>query len=139
MNEDIKNESKSCCHSPSYQAYQLLRIAFTIIPIVAGLDKFSNFLTQWHQYLSPAFNALGNIPNTMAIVGIIEIIAGIGVFFKPSIFSYIVALWLLAIIVNLLLLGNFYDVALRDFGLLLGALALGRLSCASCKKTEQKI
>lgn len=131
MGNEIKKEES--CHpcQHSYQAYQLLHIAFTIAPIVAGLDKFFNYLTQWQQYLSPEFNVLHNAHTTMLIVGVIEIIAGIGVWVKPKIFSYIVALWLLAIIINLLLLGNFYDVALRDVGLLLGALALARLS--SCK------
>lgn len=112
----------------SYHAYMILRFAFTIAPIFAGLDKFFNFLTNWEHYLSPQFNVLGNAHTTMMVVGAIEIIAGILVWVKPRIFSYVVALWLLAIIVNLLLLHNFYDVALRDLGLLLGALALGRLS-----------
>lgn len=97
-------------------------------PILAGLDKFLNLLTNWQQYLAPQFDVFGNPHTTMMVVGIVEIIAGLGVWFKPKFFSYIVALWLLGIIVNLLMLGNFYDVALRDLGLLLGALALGRLS-----------
>lgn len=112
----------------SYQAYQILHIAFTVAPIVAGLDKFFYYLTNWQQYLAPSFNILGNAHTTMLVVGIIEIIVGIGVWVKPKIFSYVVALWLLGIIVNLLALHNFYDIALRDFGLLLGALALSRLS-----------
>lgn len=118
--EDFKN--------PSYQAYQILHFAFTVAPILAGLDKFFNFLTDWEQYLSSPFNVFGDPHATMMIVGIIEIIAGIGIWLKPKLFAYIVALWLLGIIVNLLILGNFYDIALRDLGLLLGALALGRLS-----------
>lgn len=113
---------------PSYEAYQILRFAFTVAPILAGLDKFSNFLTNWAQYLSGPFNVFGDAGLTMKVVGVIEIIAGIGVWLKPQYFAYIVALWLLGIIINLLLLGNYYDVALRDLGLLLGALALGRLS-----------
>ncbi len=112
----------------SYQAYQILRFAFTVAPIIAGLDKFLNFLTNWTQYLSPAFDVFGNAHMTMLVVGVVEIIAGIGVWVKPQVFAYIVVLWLLAIIVNLLMLHQFYDVALRDLGLLLGALALGRLS-----------
>lgn len=114
--------------SPSYQAYQILRFAFTVAPILAGLDKFFNFLTVWEKYLSAPFNVFGDAHTTMMVVGVIEIIAGIGVWLKPKYFSYIVALWLLAIIVNLLIINNFYDIALRDLGLLLGALALGRLS-----------
>lgn len=112
----------------SYQAYQILHFAFTIAPIVAGLDKFFNFLTNWEQYLAVPFNVFGNSHTTMMIVGVIEIIAGIGVWLKPKIFAYIIVLWLLGIILNLLILHNFYDIALRDFGLLLGALALARLS-----------
>lgn len=125
-----KNERKdSVCHHGNYQAYQILHFGFALLPIVAGLDKFFNFLVNWEQYLSASFNILGNPHFTMLLVGIIEIIAGIGVWFKPQIFSYIVMFWLLGIIINLMILGEYYDVALRDFGLLLGAFALGRLSC----------
>ncbi len=120
---------KSCaCDKPSYDAYQILRFAFTLAPIVAGLDKFFYFLTTWPQYLSSTFNVFNDARMTMQVVGIIEIIVGIGVWFKPKIFAYVVAVWLLAIIINLLLTQNFYDIALRDLGLALGALALGRLS-----------
>jgi hypothetical protein len=114
--------------NPSYQAFQILHFAFTIAPIVAGLDKFFNFLTHWEQYLSAPFNVFDNAHMTMMVVGVIEIIAGIGVWVKPKFFAYIVALWLLGIIINLLMTHHFYDIALRDLGLLLGALALGRLS-----------
>lgn len=124
------------CRNPGHQAYQLLRFAFIFLPIVAGLDKFANLLANWEIYLSPAYSLLA--PNTtMMIVGIIEIIAGIGVFFRPQIFAYIIAVWLLLIIINLFALGAFYDIALRDFALLLAALALGRLSyehCRCCRK-----
>lgn len=126
-NDTVKSQ-KEDCKKPSYQAYQILHFAFTVAPLLAGLDKFFNFLTNWEQYLSSPFNVFGNSHTTMLVVGVIEIIAGIGVWFKPKIFAYIVALWLLGIIINLLLLQNFYDVALRDLGLLLGALALARLS-----------
>ncbi|HEY6197639.1 MAG TPA: hypothetical protein VI231_03450 [Candidatus Binatia bacterium] len=113
----------------AFQAYGILLFAFTIAPIIAGADKFFGILTNWTQYLAPVFpNTLGIDPATfMMIVGAIEIIAGIIVFLKPSVGGYIVSLWLLGIIVNLLLLRNFYDIALRDLGLLLGALALARL------------
>lgn len=120
--------SEELSAKPSYQAYRLLQLAFVVAPIVAGLDKFFNILTVWSQYLSTPFNVFGNPAMTMMVVGVIEIIAGIGVLLKPRIFSYIVAAWLLGIIVNLLILGNFYDIALRDLGLCLGALALARLS-----------
>lgn len=123
-NETSKREFKS----PTYQAYQILHFAFTVAPIIAGIDKFFNLLTNWVQYLSPEFNVFGRAHVTMMIVGVIEIVAGIGVWVKPKIFSYIVALWLLGIIINLLLLGNFYDIALRDLGLMFGALSLARLS-----------
>lgn len=113
--------------SPTYQAYQILHFAFTLLPILAGFDKFFNGLVHWEQYLSAPFNVLGNAHQTMGLVGIIEIVAGIGVWWRPRLFAYVVAAWLLAIIVNLLMLGHFYDIALRDAGLCLGALALGRL------------
>lgn len=124
-----RHVDKSECRKGSYQAFQILRFAFTVLPIIAGLDKFTHFLTDWEKYLSPAFNVLGNAHTTMLVVGVIEIIAGFGVWVKPKLFSYVVALWLLAIIVNLLVLQHYYDIAARDFGLMLGALALGRLSC----------
>lgn len=113
---------------PSHQAYQILRFAFAIAPILAGLDKFFYILTTWSQYLSAPFNVFGNPETTMMVVGIIEIIVGILVWFKPKVFGYVVAVWLLAIIINLLILGGYFDIALRDFVLLLGALALARIS-----------
>lgn len=130
-----KNERK-VCHKPCYQAYEILHFGFALLPIIAGFDKFFNFLVNWEQYLSVRFNVLGTPHTTMLVVGVIEIIAGIGVWLKPQIFAYVVALWLLAIIVNLIMLGNYYDVALRDFGLLLGALALARLSCKTCNVND---
>ena len=115
---------------PGYQAYQILHIGFTVAPIVAGLDKFFNLLVNWEQYLPPLVNNLagGYGHELMLVVGVIEIIAGLGVFFKPKVFAYVVSAWLLLIIVNLLMIPGYYDVALRDFGLSLGALALARLS-----------
>ena len=124
----MNDDHKELCKKPSYQAFQILRIGFTILPIIAGLDKFFHYLTNWDLYLSKPFNVTGDTHTTMLIVGVIEIIAGLGVWFKPRIFAYIVALWLIAIIVNLVLLQSYYDIALRDFGLVLGALALGKLS-----------
>lgn len=122
-------KGECCCEKKhSYYAYEILRFAFTVAPIAAGLDKFFHILTNWNQYLSEPFNVFRNVDTTMMVVGVIEIIAGLGVWLKPKIFAYIVAAWLLGIIVNLLVLGNFYDIALRDLGLLLGALALGCLS-----------
>jgi hypothetical protein len=116
--------------SPTYQAYQILHFGFTIAPILAGLDKFLHLLTNWDQYLAPSVNRMlgGNGHLFMQAVGVIEIVAGIGVFIKPKIFGYVVGLWLLGIIVNLLLIPGYFDVALRDLGLSLGAFALARLS-----------
>ena len=116
--------------SPSYQAYQILHIAFTVAPVLAGLDKFLGLMTNWDKYLAPEVNNMlgGRGHQFMLAVGAIEIVAGIGVLIKPKLFAYVVAAWLLGIIVNLLLVGGYLDVALRDLGLMLGALALARLS-----------
>jgi len=113
-----------------YQAFRILQFAFVVAPILAGLDKFFNLMTDWSQYLSLfVFNIIGGHAHAlMMAVGIVEIIAGIGTLLKPQVFGYIVALWLLAIIINLLLTGAYYDIALRDFGLGLGALAMAKLS-----------
>lgn len=116
---------------PSFQAFRLLQIAFVVAPILVGLDKlYTNFLVPWTIYLAPVFyNILqGNGEGFMKLVGVIEIVAGIGVWIKPRFFSYVVAIWLFCIIVNLLLTGHFFDIVVRDIGLLLGAVALGRLS-----------
>lgn len=113
---------------PGYEAYQILRVGFTAAPIIAGADKFFNALTDWEQYLAPVFADLFGASTFMIVVGIVEIVAGVGVWLKPRLFAYVVSAWLIGIILNLLILGNYYDVALRDFGLALGALALGRLS-----------
>jgi hypothetical protein len=116
----------------AYQAFWLLRIAFTVAPILFGLDKFAGVLTDWDRYLAPAIDRLvpGTAHQAMLAVGVIEIVAGIAVAILPRFGGYLVAAWLGGIIVNLLLLGDFYDVALRDFGLLLGALTLARLAVA---------
>ena len=116
--------------NPSYQAYQILHLGFVIAPIVAGLDKFFHVLVDWDQYLPPFVDAMvgGRGHQLMLAVGVIEIVAGLGVAFKPKIFAYVVAAWLLLIVGNLLLIPGYFDVALRDFGLALGALALARLS-----------
>jgi hypothetical protein len=114
---------------PVYQAYQLLHIGFALAPILFGLDKFFNVLVDWDKYLAPwAVPIVGNAHNFMLVVGVIEILAGLMVAFRPRWGAYVVALWLAGIIFNLLTYSGFYDIALRDFGLLLGALALARLS-----------
>jgi hypothetical protein len=114
----------------AYQAYMILLVGFVAAPVLAGLDKYFNILTDWTRYLAPVVPSWTGIAagTFMMIVGAIEIVAGILVAFKPSIGAYVVAAWLWGIIINLLLIPGFYDIALRDFGLSLGALALGRLS-----------
>jgi len=115
---------------PAFQAYQILRLGFTVAPIIAGIDKFTHLLVNWDQYLPSVVNRMvgGHGHELMLVAGVIEIVAGLGVFFKPKIFAYVVSAWLVLIIVNLLLVPGYFDVALRDFGLALGALALARLS-----------
>src|SRR5213595_4221325 len=116
--------------SPAYQAYWILHFGFTVAPILAGLDKFFHLLVNWDQYLPGVVTRISPIPphTVMLAVGVIEIVAGIGVALKPRIFAYVVAAWLAVIIINLLLIPGYFDVALRDFGLFLAALALARLS-----------
>ncbi|MEP7157795.1 MAG: hypothetical protein ABI797_00050 [Chloroflexota bacterium] len=115
---------------PAYQAFLLLRTAFTVAPILFGLDKFFNILTDWEQYLAPTLNDLipGSAHQAMLSVGVVEIVAGLLVAVRPRIGGYVVAAWLAGIILNLLLIQNFYDVALRDFGLFIAAVALARLA-----------
>src|SRR5215210_2968602 len=113
-----------------YQAFALMRLAFTVAPIAFGLDKFFNVMVDWPNYLAPWINdiAPGTGQEFMYFVGVTEIIAGIAVALKPRYGAYVVAAWLAGIILNLLTYSGFYDIALRDFGLLLGALALARLA-----------
>jgi uncharacterized membrane protein YphA (DoxX/SURF4 family) len=115
---------------PAYQAFLLLRIAFTVAPILFGLDKFFNVMVDWEQYLAPWINDIvpGSASFAMHVVGVIEIVAGIFVFVKPRYGAYVVAAWLAGIIFNLLTYSGYYDIALRDFGLMLGALTLARLA-----------
>jgi hypothetical protein len=118
--------------NPAYQAFMLLRTGFAVAPILFGLDKFFDWLVDWRIYLAPEINDLipGNAHQAMLIVGVVEIVAGVVVALRPRFGGYLVAAWLAGIIVNLLLQDDFYDIALRDFGLLLGALALARLANA---------
>ena len=127
---DFSSEAKTSVSSPGRQAYQILHLGFTVAPILAGLDKFFNLLVNWEQYLPPFVNRLtgGHGHELMLAVGVIEIVAGLGVWFRPKIFAYVVSAWLLLIVINLLMIPGYFDVALRDFGLSLGALALARLS-----------
>jgi uncharacterized membrane protein HdeD (DUF308 family) len=116
--------------NPVLQAFTLLRIGFTVAPILFGIDKFAHVLVDWDVYLAPELADLFNADahTLMYVVGAIEIVAGLVVLLMPRLGGYLVAAWLAGIIVNLLVLGDFYDVALRDFGLLLGALTLARLA-----------
>lgn len=115
---------------PAFQAFALLRVGFVVAPILFGLDKFLNWLVDWEHYLAPQINDLipGNAHQVMLAVGVIEIVAGLVVAVRPRFGGYLVAAWLGGIIVNLLVHADHYDVALRDFGLLVAALALARLA-----------
>jgi hypothetical protein len=115
---------------PVYQSYKLLHIGYAVLPLIAGADKFSNVLVDWTQYLAPEIPSMLGVSSQtfMRGVGVLEITAGIGVFFKPRIFGYVVSAWLLGIVGNLFLKQDYFDIALRDFGLALGAAALGRMS-----------
>ena len=115
---------------PARQAFLLLRTAFTVAPIVFGLDKFTNLLTDWPAYLAPWIDDIvpGTAQQAMYAVGVVEIVAGDVVAVIPRFGGWLVAAWLFGIIVNLLTIPDFYDVALRDVGLLAGAVALARLA-----------
>ena len=128
----VGSERSADWRDPTYQAFWLLRIGFTIAPILFGLDKFAHVLVDWDVYLASEFTDLFNAEahTLMYLVGAIEIVAGIAVFLRPRFGGYLVAAWLAGIIVNLLLMADYYDIALRDFGLLLGALTLARLATA---------
>ena len=118
--------------NPTFQAFALLRIGFAVAPVLFGLDKFLGWLVDWEQYLAPAFDDLipGTAYQAMLAVGSIEIVAGLVVALRPKFGGYLVAAWLGGIILNLLVLADHYDIALRDFGLLLAALTLARLATA---------
>src|SRR4051794_6014742 len=115
---------------PAYQAFLILYAGFTALPILAGADKFLHLLVNWDQYLAPSIAGLLPVSGHtfMLAVGVIEMAAGVLVFLWPRVGAVVVALWLWGIILNLLIAGGFYDIALRDFGLSLGGLALFRLA-----------
>jgi hypothetical protein len=125
-------ERPASFQDPTYQAFWLLRIGFVVAPILFGLDKFFHVLVDWDRYLAPEFTDLFNAQahTLMYAVGAIEIVAGLVVAFRPRFGGYLVAAWLAGIITNLLLIGDYYDIALRDFGLFLAALTLARLATA---------
>jgi hypothetical protein len=115
---------------PAYQAYQALHLGFVVAPVLAGADKFTHLMTDWNAYLAPQIDRIvpGTAGQLMAVVGIVEIVAGLVVLVAPRVGGYVVAAWLLGIIVNLVLHGGYLDIALRDVGLMLGAFALARLA-----------
>ena len=113
-----------------YQVYLMLRTAFVVAPILFGIDKFFNWTVDWPDYLAPWINDIvpGSAQDFMYVVGVVEIVAGLVVLVKPRYGAYLVAAWLAGIILNLLTYSGYYDIALRDFGLMLGALTLARLA-----------
>ncbi|WP_020389304.1 DoxX family membrane protein [Kribbella catacumbae] len=125
-----RTPSREALSDPAYQAFLVLRTVFTVAPIAFGLDKFANLLADWPGYLAPWINDIvpGSGQDAMYAIGIVEIVAGIAVALIPRYGALIVAAWLAGIILNLLTLSGFYDIALRDFGLLVAALALSRLA-----------
>jgi hypothetical protein len=132
MAKTVRPRTPAAIGNPAYQAFLTLRVGFVVAPILFGLDKFTNLLADWTTYLAPGVDRLvpGSASGAMLAVGVVEVVAGLVVAFRPRIGGYLVAVWLAGIIGNLLLLGDHYDVALRDFGLLLAALALARLATA---------
>lgn len=127
---DHRPSPAPAAHTSADRAFWLLRSGFTLAPILFGLDKFAEILTDWEKYLAPWIDDLvpGTAHQAMLAVGVVEVVAGITVAVAPRWGGLLVAAWLGGIIVNLLTLGDFYDVALRDFGLLLAALALSLLA-----------
>jgi uncharacterized membrane protein YphA (DoxX/SURF4 family) len=115
---------------PAFQAFTLLRIGFTVAPILFGIDKFTNVMVDWSVYLAPWINDIlpGSASDAMYAIGVVEIIAGLCVALRPRYGALLVVVWLGGIIINLLTYSGYYDIALRDFGLMLGALTLARLA-----------
>jgi hypothetical protein len=125
---------------PGAQAFMLLRVVFAVAPILFGLDKFAEVLfDNWPAYLATEYNDIipGSAEDAMYAVGVIEIVAGLVVFVAPRFGGLLVAAWLAGIIVSLLLVGGYGDIALRDFGLLVGALALSRLATAYANRAPE--
>jgi uncharacterized membrane protein YphA (DoxX/SURF4 family) len=124
------NAATGSLGDPAYQAFTLLRVGFCALPIVMGIDKFFNSMVLWPQYLADWINNIvpGTAQQLMYAVGVVEIVAGLIVALKPRYGAYLVAAWLAGIIINLVTYGEWTDIALRDLGLMLGALTLGRLA-----------
>jgi hypothetical protein len=132
MATTVRPRTAAAIDNPAYQAFLTLRVGFVVAPILFGLDKFTNLLADWTTYLAPAIDRLvpGSASGAMLAVGVVEIVAGLVVAVRPKVGGYLAAAWLAGIIGNLVLLGGHYDIALRDLGLLLAALALARLATA---------
>ena len=130
MTIHLHRSARTTAADPADQAFLLLRTVFTVAPIVFGLDKFANALTDWPQYLALWIDRIvpGTAQQAMYLVGVVEVVAGLLVAVAPRIGAWIVAAWLAGIIVNLLTIPGFYDIALRDFGLFVAAIALARLA-----------
>lgn len=128
--DEVHLEAPRNLRDPRYQAFLTLRLGFTVLPIAMGIDKFFNEMVYWPKYLA---DWIANIPpgtpqQIMYGVGVVEIVAGLAVLVKPRYGAYLVALWLVGIVVNLWSYGNWYDIGVRDFGLMLAALTLARLA-----------
>lgn len=134
--------AKQDLRNPAYQSFLILRVAFTVAPILFGIDKFFNWMVDWPTYLAPWINDLvpGSAQQFMYTVGVIEIVAGLIVALAPRFGGYLVAGWLATIIVSLLTVDapRFYDLALRDFGLAIGAVTLARLANAFTHRAEER-
>ena len=130
LSRPLASSIQRAWRSPRYQAFLLLRIVFVVAPIVAGLDKFADVLTDWDQYLAPWLNDIlpGSAQDAMHVIGVVEVAAGLLVAVAPRFGAPLVAAWLGGIVFNLLTYSGYYDIALRDFGLMVGALALWRLA-----------
>jgi hypothetical protein len=130
LRDPVAPQRDVALRNPVFQAFLLLRLGFTVAPVAFGLDKFFDVLVDWDTYLAPRLDRL--VPGTghqaMLAVGVVEVLAGLLVAIRPRYGAPVVVAWLAGIIVNLLLIPGYYDIALRDFGLLLGALTLFRLA-----------
>ena len=135
MTTDLRPARSATLTDPGRQAFLLLRTVFTVAPIAFGLDKFANLLTDWPGYLAPWIDRIvpGTAQQAMYAVGVVEVIAGIAVAVVPRYGAWVVAAWLAGIILSLLLVGGYGDIAVRDFGLLAGAVALSRLASAHAR------
>ncbi len=124
-----------------YQAYRVLQVAFALLPIIVGMDKFTYFLVDWDAYLSPTIPALFGISPMMfmQLVGAIEVFVGLGVAFAPQVFAYILAAWLVGIVANLVSTGMYFDIAARDLGLAAGAVALARLAYVFSRRRRELV